>query len=113
MPIDNGGPAFPRPIGPVTINHPRARGMNAAAVQIGSRHDDGEEQGMSLRDWFAGQALPALMGAAVADAKIGDIVLEKAQASKMTLKEYFTIAAYEYADAMLAGRAKSQEKEGA
>jgi len=46
MSTSNGGPAFPRPIG----HHPTA-GCEYNAAQ----------NGMTLRDWFAGQALAGYM----------------------------------------------------
>ena len=60
----NGGPAFP--------------------------HEFASEPGMSLRDWFAGQALAGI----VSDHKIGASAPDGAR------------WAYEYADAMLAERGK-------
>lgn len=62
---DNGGPAFPRTV--------QAWNGNLTA------HD-----GMTLRDWFAGQALVGLSH---------DVAISKAG-----------VIAYEYADAMLAAR---------
>lgn len=41
-PINDGGPAFPKPLDP----YPNAQGMESGT------------HGMSLRDWFAGQAHP-------------------------------------------------------
>jgi hypothetical protein len=67
--INDGGPAFPS-----TIQYfPDDKNAN-------------EEQGMTLRDWFAGQALAGML--------IGEWLSDKGVAT----------LAYEYADAMLAAR---------
>lgn len=65
----DGGPAFPRP--PIGEDCGRPYGHN---------------DGMSLRDWFAGQALAGLLAQYGAD------------------PEWTAIAAYKEADAMLAAR---------
>lgn len=71
-PINDGGPAFPRPSGPPQ------EGIDTTA-----------KSGMSLRDWFAGQALP--------------VVMQAADTRKHTIADV-GIAAYSFADAMLAAR---------
>jgi len=74
-PINDGGPAFPcQPLD--------AQGNPCNAAQ----------DGMSLRDWFAGQALQGYL-AAFADASIS--FPKETKAASM---------AYAYADAMLAAR---------
>lgn len=73
--IDDGGPAFPRPI--------------AGLVDGGVYYS--ADEGMSLRDWFAGQALIAI-GAAAPYTEVA-------------------AAAYAYADAMLRHRS-SEKKDG-
>lgn len=55
------------------------------------------EPGMSLRDWFAGQALPSL----VAQPEIGAAV---AKNNGITLNEAVASTAYGIADAMLKAR---------
>ena len=72
--INDGGPAFPRP--------------QAETSQGGNYHQDG----MSIRDWFAGQAL--------AHDYTGD---EGTDPAKIALW------AYQVADAMLAARAASND----
>ena len=78
--MNDGGPAFPR---------------NSFDPEIHS--------GMSLRDWFAGQAL---VGITMSAAKLDAIVNYK---SIYTAQEYTTIA-YKLADAMLAARESEATK---
>lgn len=101
MARDNGGPAFPG-----------KQSADLEAVQLlrdtaGISYQDGkkllsEHGGMSLRDWFAGQALAGLCGNA-----------EEARAMrKISLAETLGIyadASYRIADAMLAERQKGGE----
>jgi hypothetical protein len=72
--INDGGPAFPVP-------------LNENERYVGP----GSELGMTLRDWFAGQAL----GGIAANASIA--------AFHLCAQE-----AYEFADAMLAARARGE-----
>lgn len=77
---DNGGPAFPHHVVRESMGHAY------------------NERGMTLRDWFAGQALPAIVTATSAgqhdpSAKHGKGVVGSMAAD-----------AYEIADAMLAAR---------
>lgn len=64
------------------------------------------ETGMSLRDWFAGMALQAL----VAKAPLMDAEGEHGpKFDKQTLTQFrhdMAVSAYDYADAMLAERSK-------
>lgn len=69
--INDGGPAFPCPVGHMSCAHP---------------------EGMSLRDWFAGQALAGLC----ANPDINCNVAE----------DYLAAIALERADAMLKARGK-------
>ena len=73
--IDDGGPAFPRP-----------------AVE----YRCGPQEGMSLRDWFAGQALAGMM--AHSDTNIDPDPTE--------LVKYMKYGPWLIADAMLAARSK-------
>ena len=75
---DDGGPAFPRPAY-TTYGHP------------GGAKDHPAVKGMSLRDYFAGQALQGMMANPEKDYYAVDAARE----------------AYAYADAMLAERSKS------
>lgn len=79
--INDGGPAFPRPS--TVWNLPDGR-------QTGTE----DQTGMTLRDWFAGQALAGMASISLDD---GDMVMGWADMAK---------AAYTAADAMLAERAK-------
>jgi hypothetical protein len=79
----DGGAAFARPYN-----------------QSGHTFSSGQE-GMSLRDWFAGQALPSLISATINEAL-------KALEGKDP-KEYIghiSIMAYQFSDAMIAEREK-------
>lgn len=77
-PIDNGGPAFPQ--------HPSAMVEDA----FGKRERVWGDAGMSLRDWFAGQALAGLVAAIP-----GPGCAEW---------DYYSGAAFHIADAMLKAR---------
>lgn len=74
--IDDGGPAFP------------AEGGDGSGLHA--------NPGMSLRDWFAGQALPGCMLRCAASEK----------ADGETVEGMFSRRAYEVADAMLKERKK-------
>lgn len=78
--IHDGGPAFPRP--------------SFAPHDVG--YEDvgicGEQDGMTLRDWFAGQALAGLLASFTGDVALPD-------------SDRATRAAYAYADAMITRRA--------
>lgn len=91
----DGGPAFP------TTEWGRTQDGSVAQQSIG---------GMSLRDWFAGKALAALI------AKFPLLTdTEGTHGEKHDLDELMQVgrdlaaSAYEYADAMLAERAKGGE----
>ncbi|UNK39332.1 hypothetical protein MNR02_06405 [Shinella sp. H4-D48] len=71
--IEDGGPAFP------------------LAVQPDFQF---AENGMSLRDWFAGQAIPAIIERCGADHRL----------PHEHITDYFARKAYEVADAMLLAR---------
>lgn len=78
----DGGQAFP--------THP----------MLYSSADQGLAQGMSLRDWFAGQAIPAVSSDLAA---IG----VAAQSKGWTPAKAIAVASYEVADAMLAARGQA------
>lgn len=84
----DGGPAFPEP--------ERIAGDGRPLTE-----DHGYRQpGMSLRDYFAGQALTGLMLAPLSD------TLERVLPIDEWVMEDFAVEAYRLADAMLAERAK-------
>lgn len=86
--IDDGGAAFPiiPPVDPST-------GQQAGGFPF-------PENGMSLRDWFAGHALVGILAGGFADTVPHDDVTGGGEAA------FF---AYQYADAMLAARSKTPE----
>jgi hypothetical protein len=87
--INDGGPAFPTP-GEEFIEGPQGRGPASAWGMEG-------KPGMSLRDWFAGQALAGMLPSL------------KAPDEKALISEALPLAArlaYVTADAMLAARSK-------
>lgn len=83
MSTRDGGPAFP-------VDLMDMDSMGEMRVRY-------QEPGMSLRDWFAGQALPAVMAAQIEVSKTLGI------ASQDSLGDAAR-GAYEVADAMLAAR---------
>lgn len=89
--INDGGPAFP--IGTTSVDN---NGQPLRPYEMEPL------SGMSLRDWFAGQMLCGL-GAAFANMVADD----GATAAAMTpAAKGMAVVAYEFADAMLAERAK-------
>lgn len=63
--------------------------------------------GMSLRDYFAGQALVGIISSLASESMLSAFAKEAARVSISTTKAA-GIAAYEYADAMLAARKEPQ-----
>jgi hypothetical protein len=94
--IDDGGPAYPQ-------NDLSGYGMGPS-----ERDDRYTVEGMSLRDWFAGQALPQ----AVEDYdrlnrrcnEVTEYVLPYATKATGTREDIIARQAYRYADAMIAAR---------
>jgi hypothetical protein len=78
--IDDGGPAFP----------------NAYWNNV---------YGMSLRDYFAGQALQGML-ARMVDVKYAQAIREEATSDQISVSAALSIMAYAKADAMLAARNK-------
>lgn len=84
--IDDGGPAFPIP----DSHYPNGQ------VQYGSN-------GMSLRDWFAGQALSGMQ----TQWRYIELYLTSCGSGKAKdVREFMAWASYEQADAMLEARNK-------
>lgn len=83
MSASDGGPAFPR-----HYSEDRSR-LDSGGY--GTRYFHDAQQGMSLRDWFAGQALTGLVADFWGDGKTADLARD----------------AYKLADAMIAARNQS------
>jgi hypothetical protein len=81
---DDGGPAFPRPATLFTTDRPYNR----------------EQEGMSLRDWFAGKALQSVLAARAA----AFIAVSTGEMHADVDNTDPAVAAYDYADRMLAAR---------
>jgi hypothetical protein len=96
--IDDGGPAFPK-TGTFHANGP-------------AEYDSEDQDGMSLRDWFAGKAMQAEMITTFSDATPGaaDAFSEAAAAAGRTPNEHLAANAYAIADAMLRARKGAQPK---
>jgi hypothetical protein len=88
MSVKDGGPAFP------VETYGDGRGMQTGP-------DSGWETGMTLRDYFAAQALSAIISGSAFPTIHG-----LADEAGVDSGEYMADAAYEYADAMLKARAK-------
>lgn len=84
--INDGGPAFP---------HPDERGLMGEGLREGS-------DGMSLRDWFAGQALVGLIAKSPFFDREGEN--GKPITDMVQFKADMSDSAYWYADAMLKAR---------
>lgn len=85
--INDGGPAFATP--------------HTGSFDNGDAHDTrifyGGNDGMSLRDWFAGQALSGLL----------QVCTQDTLADGPTYGQHISKNAYDLADTMLAERAKT------
>lgn len=88
--INDGGPAFPI--------------AGEQWDQDGMEYRPIIEPGMSLRDWFAGQALPCIDPANVKDYELRRLFGE--MKNNVTGPEIAAAMAYEVADAMLARRSR-------
>lgn len=87
----DGGPAFPR--------------VQTDILSKG-HHDTYSVGGMSLRDWFAGQALAGLTQGASGSIFSMDGLMALAEEQKCSPNAVVADAAYAFADAMLAARAR-------
>lgn len=89
MALKDGGPAFPRPS--AFGRRAGKRGGNPELVESQGSH------GMSLRDWFAGQALMGIMGdPGMRPSSLGEFA-------------HMAMRMYQVADAMLKAREVSHE----
>lgn len=97
MSANNGGPAFPRPM---SVSH-----GGVSEHQFSS----GDQDGMTLRDWFAGMALQGMLESGLLS-KCFDARRQDSNHAK-TVSWFASFAApdaYDIADAMLAEREKEQ-----
>ena len=93
--MNDGGPAFPVP--PFTL----------APGDHGTVSLDNFPKGMSLRDWFAGMAMQALLASTGHDTQ-SIALLVTATEQDQAVDETLAGRAYDFADAMLAAREKGQ-----
>ena len=82
----DGGPAFP---------HPGSRTFG------GDDYNVYPELGMTLRDWFAGQAMQATLSSETA---VAEIMASDMRADRVGLAKSVAGVAYLFADAMIAAR---------
>lgn len=61
------------------------------------------EQGMTLRDYFAGQALSGLVGRAAFDQSAEDMLMKQGIKPEQ-IDDFMAMLAYDFADAMIANR---------
>lgn len=99
--MNDGGPAFARPASEYTRNGTCPDGNDARDAQ----------GGMSLRDWFAGQALAAIVSKTplsnwtpAGERVIENSGIDRTEADSYEYKARTARGAYAYADAMLAAR---------
>ncbi len=85
---DDGGPAFPRP----DVTWP-----------AGHEHGTQGQSGMSLRDWFAGQAMNGII-ASCGDGAESCAIKKAAELTESSFTATVAKMSYEYADAMLKAR---------
>ena len=104
--MKDGGPAFPALIPLAYIKCDNCKRL----TQV---DDDGHDAGMSLRDWFAGQAMLGILGNSHVTAQIQElkrVALEGGvdvhEFERDVEQPAAARAAYMYADAMLAEREK-------
>jgi hypothetical protein len=69
-----------------------------SSINFGDTHVG--DVGMSMRDWFAGQALPAMIAMSL------EGLVVKPEEKDMTVSQMVSARAYAYADAMLEERSK-------
>jgi uncharacterized membrane protein YebE (DUF533 family) len=97
MPATDGGPAFPTKMPPL-LN------VNDTGVSIAC--DQGEQPGMSLRDWFAGQALVGLMAS---HRESRDALMDLSEETGLNAGALLAKLAYDNADCMLIERKKNHD----
>lgn len=92
--IDDGGPAFPG-------EHTTGMCTMSADGRVEQMRD--AHQGMSLRDWFAGQAACAL-GSALNTVEGRKLLIKASSEHDASPAKLIAVTAYQIADAMLAAR---------
>lgn len=90
---DTGGPAFPR-TGQFDNDVWKSEGGDGIVID--------SQNGMTLRDWFAGMALQGMC----ANPDISKVMADR-QMQPSEVRESFALCAYAQADAMILERAKS------
>lgn len=98
MAINDGGPAFPRPVSEDTRNGTLREGNEVIDAQ----------HGMSLRDYFAAKAMHAEFVTTFSDTtpQSAEIFLKQSEKRGHTPEQHLAFNAYKVADAMLAERRK-------
>lgn len=96
MSVNDGGPAFPHgPLGDT---------MHGEEGRVWHQFPAGA--GMTLRDYFAGQAIAGVIRSTV-EADSAAVLSESADATGLAIEQVIARSAYEIADAMLAAREKA------
>lgn len=91
----DGGPAFP-------VSTEVADPASGASYGHQDSRTTWQFPGMTIRDWFAGKALAAMLGSDTILDTFNDVV----KATGISRSEWMADQAYKFADAMLAERAK-------
>ena len=95
----DGGPAFPQV---------ETRERDSEIYENTTFPDVTSKGGMSLKDWFAGQALAILLKEIVtmSDASVAALAKEHGLSGIVTREQVVALAAYKTADAMIVQRSK-------
>lgn len=88
---NDGGPAYP------ALDFIHSKDLPPESV-----HRLGTTRGMSLRDWFAGQALPSMLSCKKSE--LFDSASQEEVDLDLTLGQFICKRCYDYADLMLAER---------
>ena len=85
------------------MKKPEKNGGRAfAGIAVGPSGDIYQQTGMTLRDWFAGQAMAAMIGRPITDYPEGEA----------PGFDDIAVDAFRYADAMIATRTRSETDNG-
>lgn len=93
--IDDGGPAFSTPV-------------TKTCAEMGGFQYQSQHPGMSLRDWFAGQALVGLLATPGSPTREQCLHFGVDPDSKTAGADTYAATAYVFSDAMLRARGKKQ-----